>query len=55
MKIVAFNGSPRKGGNTEILIKEVFKPMQEAGVERDRAIGRKITSRMFFLLFLFQD
>ena len=30
MKIVAFNGSPRKGGNTELLIKEVFKPIQEA-------------------------
>ena len=24
MKIVAFNGSPRKGGNTEQLIEEVF-------------------------------
>ena len=24
MKIVAFNGSPRKGGNTELLIKEEF-------------------------------
>lgn len=35
MKIVAFNGSPRKGGNTEILIKEVFKPMQEAGIETE--------------------
>lgn len=29
MKIVAFNGSPRKGGNTEQLIEEVFKPIQK--------------------------
>ena len=35
MKIVAFNGSPRKGGNTELLIKEVFKPIQEAGIETE--------------------
>jgi multimeric flavodoxin WrbA len=33
MKIVAFNGSPRKNGNTEILIKEVFKPMLKAGID----------------------
>lgn len=33
MKIIAFNGSPRKGGNTELLINEVFKPMVEAGIE----------------------
>ena len=35
MKIVAFNGSPRKGGNTEMLINEVFKPIQEAGIETE--------------------
>lgn len=33
MKIVAFNGSPRKGGNTELMIQEVFKPLKEAGIE----------------------
>jgi multimeric flavodoxin WrbA len=33
MKIIAFNGSPRKKGNTELLIKEVFKPMLKAGIE----------------------
>lgn len=33
MKIVAFNGSPRKNGNTELLIKEVFKPMLKAGID----------------------
>lgn len=35
MKIVAFNGSPRKGGNTEMLIKEVFKPLEQAGIETE--------------------
>lgn len=35
MKIVAFNGSPRKGGNTEMLIKEVFKPIEAAGIETE--------------------
>ena len=33
MKIIAFNGSPRKNGNTELLIKEVFKPILKAGIE----------------------
>lgn len=33
MKVVAFNGSPRKGGNTEILIQAVFKELEQAGVE----------------------
>lgn len=35
MKIVAFNGSPRPGGNTEQLIEEVFKPLREAGIETE--------------------
>ncbi len=35
MKVVAFNGSPRKGGNTEQLIKEVFKPIKSAGIETE--------------------
>ncbi len=35
MKFVAFNGSPRKGGNTEQLIKEVFKPIEAAGIETE--------------------
>lgn len=35
MKVVAFNGSPRKGGNTEQLIEEVFKPIREAGIETE--------------------
>ena len=31
MKIVAFNGSPRPGGNTEILLNEALKPLREGG------------------------
>ena len=31
MKIIAFNGSPRSGGNTELLLNEALKPLQEAG------------------------
>lgn len=35
MKVVAINGSPRKGGNTEILIKRVFEPLEKAGIETE--------------------
>ena len=31
MNIIAFNGSPRVGGNTDILLNESLKPLQEAG------------------------
>lgn len=33
MKVIAFNGSPRKDGNTGILIKHSFKRMEAEGVE----------------------
>jgi len=33
MKVVAINGSARKNGNTSILIKKVFEPLQEQGFE----------------------
>lgn len=56
MKIVAFNGSPRKGGNTELLIKEVFKPIQEAGIEdRISTVGWETIARLCLMLYLFQD
>jgi multimeric flavodoxin WrbA len=32
MKVVAFNGSPRKDGNTTILIKHVFNELGEGDV-----------------------
>lgn len=35
MKVVAFNGSPRRKGNTEILISEVFKILHAEGIETE--------------------
>jgi multimeric flavodoxin WrbA len=35
MKAIAFNGSPRKGGNTEILLKKVLEPISKAGIETE--------------------
>jgi len=35
MKVTAFNGSPRKGGNTEILLRRVLEPIDESGIEVD--------------------
>ncbi|HEY3376814.1 MAG TPA: flavodoxin family protein [Armatimonadota bacterium] len=35
MKVVAFNGSPRKGGNTSQLIQAVFEDLQQAGIETE--------------------
>ena len=32
MKVVAFNGSPRRGGNTAQLVEVVFRELQEAGI-----------------------
>ncbi|HJO93380.1 MAG TPA: flavodoxin family protein [Victivallales bacterium] len=35
MKVIAFNGSPRKNGNTSIMIHEVFKELNQAGIETE--------------------
>ena len=35
MKVVAFNGSPRKDGNTAILIREVFGELEKEGIETE--------------------
>lgn len=35
MKVLGINGSARKDGNTTILIKEVFKELQQAGIETE--------------------
>ena len=35
MKVVAINGSPRKGGNTEILLRKALEPIAEAGIETE--------------------
>jgi multimeric flavodoxin WrbA len=36
MYIAAFNGSPRKGGNTEFFVDTALKPLREAGHECER-------------------
>jgi len=33
VKVIAFNGSPRPGGNTEMLLREALKPLRESGHE----------------------
>lgn len=35
MKVIAFNGSPRKGGNTQLLIGEVFKVLETENIETE--------------------
>jgi multimeric flavodoxin WrbA len=35
MKVVAFNGSPRKGGNTSQLVQVVFSELAKAGIETE--------------------
>jgi multimeric flavodoxin WrbA len=43
MKVVAFNGSPRRKGNTEILISEVFKILEKEGIETEMVqVGNKL-------------
>ena len=43
MKVVAFNGSPRKNGNTSLMIKEVFKVLEKEGIECELVqIGGKL-------------
>jgi multimeric flavodoxin WrbA len=34
-KVVAFNGSPRKDGNTSILIEHVFKELENEGIQTE--------------------
>ena len=35
MKVIAFNGSARKDGNTAILIKTVFEELEKEGIETE--------------------
>ena len=43
MKVVGFNGSPRKDGNTSIAIKAVFKELEKEGIKTELVhIGGKI-------------
>jgi multimeric flavodoxin WrbA len=43
MKVVAFNGSPRKEGNTSLIIREVFKVLEKFDIETELIqIGNKV-------------
>jgi len=44
MKVVAFNGSARKDGNTAILIRHAFKELEKEGIKTEliQLAGRKI-------------
>jgi len=44
MKVVTINGSPRKGGNTEILLRKVLEPLSSAGWDTEfiQLGGKKI-------------
>jgi len=44
MKVIAFNGSARKQGNTAILIKHVFSELEKEGIETEliELAGKKI-------------
>lgn len=35
MKAIGINGSPRKGGNTEIMINKLFEQLEKAGIETE--------------------
>ena len=43
MKVIAFNGSPRRKGNTSILINEIFQILQSEGIETEQIqLGNKL-------------
>ena len=48
MKVVAFNGSPRKDGNTTILINHVFRELEKEGA--GNRIGPVIRERKFMVV-----
>ncbi len=35
MKVIAFNGSARKDGNTAVMVRKAFEPLEAAGVETE--------------------
>ena len=45
MKVLGINCSPRKGGNTEILVKEVFKALEKEGIKTEffQLGGKKVS------------
>ena len=46
MKVIGINGSPRKSGNTEILLKTVFQELENEGIETELIqLGGKVFHR----------
>jgi len=39
LKILGVSGSPRRGGNTEVLLEEALKGAREAGAEVEERMG----------------
>lgn len=44
MKVIAFNGSARKDGNTAIIIKKVFTELEKEGIKTELGSWRQITA-----------
>lgn len=42
MKVIAFNGSPRKGGNADVLIDEALRGAEDAGASVEKIMLQKI-------------
>ncbi len=42
MKVVAFNGSPRKNGNTARLINHVFTALEAEGIKTMTTLGENM-------------
>lgn len=44
MHVIAFNGSPRPHGNTSRMIRQLFKPLEEAGISTEEVLigGNKV-------------
>jgi len=55
MKVVAFNGSPRKEGNTDILVRQVFTELHKEGSIPNWSIWRSCRSRVHGLLWMFTN
>ena len=42
MRVVAFNGSPHKDGNTSILIKHVLMELEREGIQTMQVLGQNM-------------
>ena len=55
MKVIGFNGSPRKDGNTTTLIGYLFREIEKEGIETELVqLSAKADSRVHCLLQVFR-